>query len=265
MDVTLFSVPIYQNFFTAIGKAFTAQGHSVKTVGDKRTYIPSDLIVTFGLKRSSLALARHPKNKPYIVLENGYVKHRNTWRSFGLNGLNGRANFGNENSPANRWETYFSDCMKPWKSGGEYVLLLGQVLNDASLWGYGVPKYEKLAKQIREHTDRPILFRPHPKATTLTFGLERSTHATLDEALAGAHCTVSVTSNSSVDSVLAGTPTIVLDKGSMAWDVAGHDFSEIENPPRPYRMQWAYNIAYTQWTAEELAQGHAVRALLNCM
>jgi hypothetical protein len=48
-----------------------------------------------------------------------------------------------------------------------------------------------------------------------------------------------------------------MDPGSMAWDVTEHDLSRIEFPIKPDRDQWAANLAYTQWTMDEMARGWA--------
>jgi hypothetical protein len=45
----------------------------------------------------------------------------------------------------------------------------------------------------------------------------------------------------------------VLSPVSMAWPMASHNLRE---PVRtPDRSQWAYNLAYRQWTLEEIASG----------
>jgi hypothetical protein len=63
---------------------------------------------------------------------------------------------------------------------------------------------------------------------------------------------VTFNSNSAVDAVLAGVPAYVEDEGGMAFDVASHTVGEIH---RPDRAQWAHDLAYCQWTVDEMASG----------
>ena len=77
----------------------------------------------------------------------------------------------------------------------------------------------------------------------------------LSDVLPSCYATVSFNSNGGVESVLAGIPTVCQDKGSMAWDVAEKNLGNIEQISLPDRTQWAYNLAYTQWTTKEMEQG----------
>jgi hypothetical protein len=47
-------------------------------------------------------------------------------------------------------------------------------------------------------------------------------------------------------------PTVTLDEGAMAWDVAGH---KLGDTIRPDRTRWAHNLAMTQWSLGEIADG----------
>jgi predicted transcriptional regulator len=45
----------------------------------------------------------------------------------------------------------------------------------------------------------------------------------------------------------------------MAWDVTTHD---LKSPPiRPLREAWAHDLAWTQWTLHEIAEGDAWAAV----
>jgi hypothetical protein len=219
-----------------------------------------DLAVFWGMHHSGKA--RHiqeQNNRPWLMMERGYVGDRFHWTAMGYNGLNGRADFFNKNSPPERWRKYFDGWLKPWHDG-DYVLLAGQVLQDASIKNLGV-NYQHIANEIAKHTSLPIHFRKHPHKLTQGMatpsGCVTSPASTIEEALAGARVCVTVNSNSGVDAMLAGTPVINLDCGSMVWDLAQHDYSQIDKPPFPDREQWAYDIAYAQWSPEEIENGDA--------
>jgi hypothetical protein len=70
----------------------------------------------------------------------------------------------------------------------------------------------------------------------------------------GVWATVSWNSNPGIHSVIAGVPAIV-GTDSLAYDVAEHDLSNIENPAMPNRTQWLNDYAWTEFTVEEIAQG----------
>ena len=109
-----------------------------------------------------------------------------------------------------------------------------------------------MAGDIREFYDLPIVWRPHPKGSAKQPSGTALCTGTLEESLAGAALTVAYNSNTGVDSVLAGVPHICLDRGAMAWDVAGH---EIDGTfPTFDRSQWAYDLAYKQWLPHEFGQ-----------
>lgn len=222
--------------------------------------IKCDLAVFWGMHHSKQIQQMQKQNKKdYLLMERGYVGDRFYWTSLGYNGLNGHGEFHNQHSPNDRWNKYFPDIMKPWHDG-EYVLITGQVPGDASVKHLNV-NYQTIANNVRKHTNLPILFRKHPHRLTKNMptpkGCITSPAKTVEEALAGAKVCVTANSNSGVDAIIAGTPVINLFKGSMFWNISEHDYSKINNPPHPDREQWRNNIAYAQWSPEEIKDGTA--------
>lgn len=195
-----------------------------------------------------------------LVMERGYIGDRFKYTSLGWNGLNGYAEFPNyEDSECNRLPELDIE-LKPWKYGGQYALILGQVPNDASLQGKNmVPWYQAQAAAIGDHYKIPVLFREHPDIKKRGLrqnvkGLERSS-GTLQEALSNALFTVCYNSNSSVDSIIEGVPCVVGDRGSMAYELCS---KSIYNLVRPERAQWLRSLAMKQWRIEEIASGKAL-------
>lgn len=198
-----------------------------------------------------------------LVMERGYLGDRFKWTSLGWNGLNGHATFPDVPASPDRFDALAT--LKPWKSGGDYTLILGQVPGDASLQGRDLmPLYFEWAAVAAHAYGLPVHFRAHPKAIekghrqnpkgTIQSG------GTLDEALAGASMAICFNSNSAVDAVLAGVPTLTMDNGSMAWDVTTHKIGDIA---RPDRRDWANRLAWKQWTLEEIASGQALKPLFE--
>ncbi len=199
-----------------------------------------------------------------LVMERSYIGDRFFYTSLGWNGLNGYADFP-EYKPDNgkRFRSH-GGVLKPWKTDGEYALILGQVPKDASLQGKDmVPWYQAQAAEIKEKYNIPVYFRPHPdlKKRGIQQRIEGTlqSEGSLEEALSGAMFTVCYNSNSSVDSILAGVPCIVGDKGTMAYDMCGKSIEEII---RPDREEWAYKLAFKQWSLEEIASGKALKGIV---
>lgn len=190
-----------------------------------------------------------------LILERGYIGDRNKWFSAGWNGLNGRADFYNHDVTASRWEKLFASMVRPWKPGGEHILLCGQVPGDMSLQGKDInAMYPKIAQALERYYKIPVVFRPHPLAKGGYQSLDGHQTSTgpMQEALDGAALVWAYNSNSGVDAVMGGTPTAALDKGSMVWEICTHGLGDFR---RPDRSEWGRKIAYCQWTVEEMASG----------
>lgn len=217
-----------------------------------------DLSVCWGVKkRGEMASGRRS-----LVLERGYVGDRKAWTSVGYDGLNGRADFMNEDCGPSRWNNLFAQHMQPWRRKAGYALLVGQVPGDASIRGVDIAGWYASAARTLRARGFDVVFRPHPldprplrqlQCAQVSDPMKRS----LEKDLAGASRVVTWNSNTAVDAVLAGIPTIACDAGSMAWPIAGHDV--LYDPPMPERGReiWARNIAYTQWSLEEITNGDA--------
>lgn len=205
----------------------------------------------------------HSYGANVLVMERGYLGDRFKWTSLGWNGLNGRAIFAEvPDDGGERFRTHHGHLMKPWREDGDYVLLIGQVPGDASLKGRDLrPWYAESARKAAKHFGLPVLFRPHPLAHrrggVFTVPGTKMDHGTLAEALSRAAAVISWNSNTTVESVLAGVPTIAVDRGSMAFDMCSHD---IEAPLiMPNREQWSHALAWRQWQMDEIRSGAALR------
>lgn len=201
-----------------------------------------------------------------LVIERAYLGDRFAWTSLAWNGLNGYGDFGEQpDDGGERFRANFT--ISPWReSEGEYILILGQVPGDASLQGRNLmPWYESVAYLAHQAYRRPVVFRPHPNVASK--GIRQHPRHTsicfagsLDEALRGAHLAVTFNSNSGVDAVLAGVPTLTFDPGSMAYAVSGHKVGEVLKPDRD---EWAHKLAWKQWRMSEITDGTALKSLLE--
>ena len=93
---------------------------------------------------------------------------------------------------------------------------------------------------LLKHTDREIVIRDHPENKTeledyikAQFGHNKqvrySNTGTIYEDLKNAHCTVSYTSGSSIDSIVSGVPVITCSEYNFLWPISSHSLEDIEN------------------------------------
>lgn len=220
-------------------------------------YRRCDLAVFWAHKNVQVIHAQRSAGLDYLVMERGYFGDRFAMTSLGYNGLNGHAQFHNANMPSDRWRRYGVE-LKPWKTDGDIIVLMGQVPTDASLRNCDNYKswVVNSAYQAQRLYGKRVYFRghPHPAASNFRPDLPTLT-GTLEEALSDAAAVITWNSNSGVDAVLAGVPLIACDRGSMAYTMAAQ---KIGDPlVRPDRSQWVNDLAYTQWTDGEISTGEA--------
>lgn len=215
-------------------------------------------------------------NKPMIVLEVGGIKRGTTWK-VGLNGINRDAYFGDSNNDDSR-KRFLGLVEKPWRKDGKYILICGQ--HDKSLQWQNMPLmsnwFLKTYDEIRKHTDRPIVFRPHPRCRLehIERGLryvERqepqrvtNTYDDFDMGFDDVWATISYSSNPGIHSIIEGVPAFV-STHSLAYP-AGNDIDflhNIEQPVMPDRTQWLNDYAWTEYTIEEITQGLPLKRLTN--
>lgn len=214
---------------------------------------PCDLLVLWGVRQRGAIERQKAAGCEVCILERGYVGDRFAWTSVSFGGgLNGRGEFRGPVNDRSRWDRHFAGLMRPWRRQAGYALIMGQVPTDAALRGLNpMGLWNDVAARLREQ-GREVRFRPHPKAPGLRLRGIPLACGGLDDALTGASVVATINSNSGVDAVLAGVPTVALDAGSMAWSVAAHEVGEIVTPDRE---AWAAQLAWCQWTLDELGSG----------
>ena len=216
------------------------------------------------------------QSKPVVVLEVGGIKRGTTWK-VGLNGINRDAFFGDAGNDSRRSDL-LGLRLKPWRNDGEFILIAGQ--HDKSLQWRNMPRmsnwFLQTYDEIRKHSDRPILFRPHPRCRLehIERGLKnvyrqepkhvRGTYDDFDMQFDNIWATISHSSNPGIHSVISGVPSFV-SNSSLAYDVANDiDFlHDIENPLMPDRTQWLNDYAWTEYTVDEISQGIPLKQLTS--
>lgn len=206
----------------------------------------------------------HRAGADVLVLERGYID-RFKYMSLGWNGLNGRATFAP--APDDGGER-FRACgftIRPRRTGGEYVLVAGQVRTDMAVRHVNLTQwYIRTIAWAKRQYGLPVVFRPHPQEAGKWVGKNlpgaRMDTRKLQESLDGAACVATFNSNTGVDAVLNGNAVTVADVGGMAHSIAS-DTCAAETEVGA-REAWAHALAHKQWTLEEVARGEGLRGVL---
>ena len=237
----------------SVGEGGIAAGHTV--IHNEPG--PADMNITWTYRKPE----RVGNDAPTLILESGYTPigdgipahdddayftRRIKNISLSWNNINQLASWKPSGNPSDRWDK-LGLKMAPWKHDGEYCLVLGQTPGDMTV----CHDYQAFLQIMVEHTKvlqpHPVKLRKHPRIT--------GHRDSLAQDLKHAATVVTFSSNGAVDAVLAGVPTMVLSRNSVAYPVTSHKWKN--KPYRPDRQQWANDLAYRQYTLEELGTSTA--------
>lgn len=150
--------------------------------------------------------------------------------------------------------------IKPWrKYAGEHILVAGMSAKAAAAEGLAAEAWEKEAiMRLRPLTDRPIIYRPKPNwagARPLA-GAMMDSRTPLAQALADCYAVVTHHSNVAIDALMAGVPCIC--PHGVASALSAHRIDQINDLPMSgNRKQFAADLAYTQYSIDEMRSGIA--------
>ena len=261
------SVPVFQ----AIAQGLSAQGHTV-VYHD----ITADVAVIWSMLWSGrmrpnqeVYQAFRRQGRPVIVAEVGMIQRGQTWK-IGVNGT-GIGSYNFDNLIPNRAAT-LELILKPWRSGTNIVIAMQR--HDSGQWHDQPPInqwLESTVAEIRNHTDRSIVIRSHPRSGChIPPGclidrphLNAGSYDDFDfeRVLDTAHCVLNWNSGPGPQAVINGVPAFV-GPSSLASPIANWDLSQIEKPSHPDRTQWLEQLAHTEWTVEEIKTGVPFRRLV---
>lgn len=212
------------------------------------------------------------QGRPVVVLEVGGLKRNVTWK-VGINGINRDATFGPSGNDSGRVDL-LGLKLKPWKTDS-----VGDILfctqHDKSQQLANITQSQLVfdtIKHIRSQTNKRIILRPHPRCPLPAIEYEfenvvrqeprliRNTYDDFDFDLTNVYLVYSYSSNPGLQSAIQGVPVCVSEH-SLAYDVGNDWFGDINNLKYPERQQWLNDLAYTEWTVEEISQGLPIKRL----
>ena len=167
------------------------------------------------------------------------------------------------NTNPDRYEKYFKRELKPWQKDGKKILVLPPTNAVAGFFN-ATGWLDETVKVLKENTDRPIEVREKPYNPTVatdhvgaTVKVDEPTNhqpsISWNEYLA---C-VTYNSNTMIESFTNGVPVFCDPHVCGATPIAETDFTKIEKPRYEDRIALFSNLAYNNWTMEEMSNGTA--------
>lgn len=251
-------------------------------------YTPSRLAVILGwattntggqnitLRKQIIAEQQHRGYKTMCIDAScfKYLDDTGTYLRYSLGGpFYDRAEYANKNSTPDKWneiQQRLGISMKLDQVKDGYILVCMQRDGGFSMKTLSpVAWLENKITEIRKHTNRPIVIRPHPgKFDMIDFAKFQSKayvkwgvtvihpeQSKLIDDLRSAHSAVFFNSSASVAAALEGVPVFVDDPSAVTWSVAHHDVKEIESPRIFDRSQWIRDLAAAHWSDADGASG----------
>ena len=161
---------------------------------------------------------------------------------------------------------YFGACIAEFGVVLEASSAVNQNGDDAIEWYFDSQDWlETSIKTLQQHTDREIVVRDKPMnpqvsekngITTLSGFNKNKQQKPLAEDLADAWAVVTFNSSVAIDAVCEGIP-VFCGKECSAYQVAEQDLSKIETPRHADREPCLWNLAYSQFTLDEMSSGYA--------
>jgi len=181
-----------------------------------------------------------------------------------------------DNPDPARWQKISRDLglvIKPWRTTGSHILICMQRNGGWSMKGKDAWEWlSETVKDIRRHSDRPIIVRGHPgDAKTKRIIQQRRYPGNipmdnlyfsdldkheLKEDLRNCWATVVYNSSPAVASAIEGVPVFVYDKDDcQAGDVANTSLNNLESPEMFDRVPWLQKISMCHWNFDDLRSG----------
>jgi len=207
--------------------------------------------------------------RPVIIAEVGALRRSHTWK-ISVNHVNNQGYYGH---------TTDLDCARPQKLGialqqnnGYNSSILIAAQHSASLQLHGVDQEQwitQMIQTIRQHTDRPIVVRPHPRHRLNWNKLPADVVRQLTKPIADSydsydldtryHAIVNYNSGPGTLAGIAGSRPLV-HQSSLAAEV-GISVDNIEQPYLIDRQAWLVKMCHTEYTVSEIASGHWIDRL----
>jgi hypothetical protein len=220
-----------------------------------------------GRMRANQVIYEHYRRagKPVIVIDIGALHRGRTWK-IAVNHVTAQGYYGHQENLDYDRPAQLGIKLQHTVPTSPAVLICSQHAQSLqmSAWPTQESWIESRIAAVRQHTDRPIIVRPHPRSTVtgrwpgVAIQIPQklpNTYDSFDMDLAY-HAVVNHNSGPGIQAALAGTSPIV-DVTSLAAPVS-ISLDKLEDAYTIDRQQWLVEIAHTEYTVPELASGQWV-------
>lgn len=229
-------------------------------------------VLWHGRLKPNQAIYEHYRNqnKPVIVMDVGALYRGHTWK-IAVNNINALGYYGHQTNLDMDRPRKLRLSMATQISRGSSILVAAQHRN--SLQTQSLTSIEdwitQTVAEIKNHTDRPIIVRPHPRSPLNANFVPGSVLVEKPEQIRGTydnfdlrfdfHAVVNYNSGPGIQAVIEDCPAVV-DSTSLAHPV-GISIGQIENPPVVDRDHWFIEITHTEYTVDEIRRGTWINRL----
>jgi len=225
------------------------------------------------MQKNQLVYEHYRKQgKPVFIIEVGALDRGRTWK-VALNNITKYGEYANkENLDPTRAKKLGIELVYKKIDNHTPILIAAQHENSLqwssplNVRGWITEQIEK----IRQHTDRPIVVRPHPRFYIGNF-TGKNVFMSVPTKIANTYdkydldfdysTVINYNSGVAVQAALNGTP-VLTDHSSLAYEVSS-SLDQINELILPDRSEWFEKIVHTEWTVEEIASGIPLERLLS--
>jgi hypothetical protein len=228
-----------------------------------------DMVVFMGVKNQDVLKRAEADGVPYVYFDKAYNRIKKWWRmSYCAHNPTeylmwlDRPSYRREGQG---WEP------KPWQHKPEgHIVLAGSSAKYHKLHNLPDPEsyWAGVVKELREYTDRKILYRPkksYRDARPLA-GTSFSEKEFIEDDLKGAYAMITHGSNACFEALMGGIPAVVLGNG-ITRGLSTMRVSEVNDPltcDDESKLDLLNDLAYFQWTTKEIEQGEFWTTIDDC-
>ena len=206
-------------------------------------------------------------NRPVIIIDVGTLVRGVTWK-IARDNITSAGYYGHTENLD--WDRPARLNIQLAQSSGNHILVAAQHRNSLQLSGVDLESWiVQQINDLRQHSDRPIRVRPHPRCQLQLSKLPKSVRIETPEKLTNTydsfdidyqcHAVINYNSGPGIQAAIAGTRPIV-DTSSLAYPVSVL-VEDIEQPYTVDREQWLVELCHTEYTLAEIEQGQWIHRL----
>lgn len=251
------------NRFTAFTKGLEAAGYLV-SIKPPRRIRPNDVMVLWNRGGSNEVLADcfEREGGIAVIAENGYIGRDSSNRQYLAIAKHGHNGSGLWNiGEGSRWSR-LNIPFKPWRkfSQGHHILVCPNRFIGSKEMRMPRDWVQTTVARLLELTNRPVVIRQHPGNWQVN-----PPKVPIEKDLEKAYCTVIWSSTAGVHSLVNGVPVVYCAPKWICSGAAHHSLNEpimaVEDEDK--RQQAFEDLAWAQWSLDEIYSGEAFKCLLT--